>query len=122
MAQSASKRKRHTAILEFIRARRAYSQDELRPLLRERGFDVTQATFSRDLRELREHAVPAGGGRWLAGLTGSILLETSTRRQGWDGQRQCLLSLPLSPRLGVPVASPAGDKNSEANLRYRFHA
>lgn len=62
MPQSASKRKRHTAILELIRARRVHSQDELRLLLRERGFDVTQATLSRDLRELRVAKVPHGQG------------------------------------------------------------
>jgi transcriptional regulator of arginine metabolism len=44
--------RRHTAILELIRAERIGSQEELRELLAERGFDVTQATLSRDLRGL----------------------------------------------------------------------
>jgi transcriptional regulator of arginine metabolism len=51
--QSPAKRKRQEAILELIRTQRVRSQDELRRVLLERGFDVTQATLSRDLKELR---------------------------------------------------------------------
>lgn len=53
---------RHDAILELIRTRRVHSQDELRRLLRERGLDVTQATLSRDLRELRVAKLPHATG------------------------------------------------------------
>lgn len=48
-----SKRDRHTALLEIIRDQQVNSQDALRDLLADRGFDVTQATVSRDIRELR---------------------------------------------------------------------
>ncbi|NIN70699.1 MAG: arginine repressor [Gemmatimonadetes bacterium] len=57
-----SKMKRHEAILELIRTRRVHSQDELRLLLRERGLEVTQATLSRDLRELRVAKLPRAEG------------------------------------------------------------
>jgi transcriptional regulator of arginine metabolism len=56
--QSPAKRKRQEAILELIRTQRVRSQDELRRVLLERGFDVTQATLSRDLKELRVAKVP----------------------------------------------------------------
>jgi transcriptional regulator of arginine metabolism len=56
--QSPAKRKRQEAILEIIRTQRVHSQDELRRELLERGFDVTQATLSRDLKELRVAKVP----------------------------------------------------------------
>ncbi len=62
MPQSAGKRQRHSLILELIRTRRVHSQDELRRLLRERGLDVTQATLSRDLRELRVAKLPHSAG------------------------------------------------------------
>ncbi len=62
MAHSPAKRKRHEAILELVRTRRVHSQDELRLLLHERGVEVTQATLSRDLRELRMAKVPHAEG------------------------------------------------------------
>lgn len=57
-----SKMKRHQAILELIRTQRVHSQDELRLLLSERGLEVTQATLSRDLRELRVAKLPHAEG------------------------------------------------------------
>lgn len=56
------KRERHAAILELIRSRKVRSQEELRRLLGKRGFRVTQATLSRDLRELRVVKVPHAEG------------------------------------------------------------
>jgi len=46
------KTQRHAAILRVVRDRRIESQDELRQALVEEGFVVTQATLSRDIREL----------------------------------------------------------------------
>jgi transcriptional regulator of arginine metabolism len=46
------KRTRQTAILELIGRHQVASQDELRKLLLGRGWDVAQATLSRDLREM----------------------------------------------------------------------
>jgi transcriptional regulator of arginine metabolism len=48
----ANKRARQATVRELIEARGVGSQEELRKLLRQRGWDVTQATLSRDLREL----------------------------------------------------------------------
>ena len=47
-----SKRERHEAIRELVQSHRVASQEQLRELLLERDFDVTQATVSRDIREL----------------------------------------------------------------------
>ena len=47
------KTKRHAKILELIRGQAIDTQEELLRQLREGGFDVTQATVSRDIRELR---------------------------------------------------------------------
>ncbi len=57
-----SKRERQTAIMEVIREHRITSQEGLRELLMERGIDVTQATVSRDVRELRLVKVPDAEG------------------------------------------------------------
>lgn len=60
--RSVSKRERQGAILDTIRARRVTSQMELRDLLAEEGIGVTQATLSRDLRDLRLVKVPGADG------------------------------------------------------------
>ncbi|HYF38412.1 MAG TPA: arginine repressor [Gemmatimonadales bacterium] len=46
------KTQRHAAILRVVRERRIESQDDLRQALADSGFVVTQATLSRDIREL----------------------------------------------------------------------
>jgi transcriptional regulator of arginine metabolism len=58
-----SKRERQAAILGVIRSHRISSQEELRErLLRDADIDVTQATVSRDIRELRLVKVPGADG------------------------------------------------------------
>ena len=47
------KQKRHSKIIEIISKYDIDTQDELIARLRESGFDVTQATISRDIRELK---------------------------------------------------------------------
>lgn len=47
------KQSRHEKILELIARHEVGTQEELLRLLRQDGFDVTQATVSRDIKELR---------------------------------------------------------------------
>lgn len=47
------KARRHAKILELISSNAIETQDELLNLLSESGFPVTQATISRDIKELR---------------------------------------------------------------------
>lgn len=58
----ANKQERQAAILEAIGSRPVGSQRELQKLLLQRGWDVTQATLSRDLHELRVARVPGTEG------------------------------------------------------------
>ncbi|HWZ12070.1 MAG TPA: hypothetical protein VNX22_02905 [Acidobacteriaceae bacterium] len=51
---------RHNAIRTLIAEKAVSSQDELRRKLLRRGFDVTQATLSRDIHELRLAKGPNG--------------------------------------------------------------
>ena len=57
-----SKRERHAQILDVIKENRVSSQEALRELLLDRGTEVTQATLSRDIRELRLVKVPDADG------------------------------------------------------------
>ena len=47
-----TKARRQSAVLDAIRRQPVRSQEQLRRLLRASGFDVTQATLSRDVRDL----------------------------------------------------------------------
>jgi len=51
---------RHNAIRELVASAGVTSQDELRRKLVRRGFDVTQATLSRDIHEMRLYKGPNG--------------------------------------------------------------
>ena len=63
----ANKTERQNVIRELIAARPVGSQEELRKLLRQRGWDVTQSTLSRDLREMRLARVSSPeGARYVA--------------------------------------------------------
>lgn len=54
---------RREAVRRLIRGGQVGTQEELRELLLEQGFDVTQATLSRDLQKLsaRRVSLPEGG-------------------------------------------------------------
>lgn len=47
------KKRRHKLILDLIEQYDIGTQEELLALLRDKGYDVTQATVSRDVKELR---------------------------------------------------------------------
>jgi transcriptional regulator of arginine metabolism len=51
---------RHNAIRELVASAAVTSQDELRRKLVRRGFDVTQATLSRDIHEMHLYKGPNG--------------------------------------------------------------
>ena len=60
------KHARQAAILDLVAVHVVGSQEELRQLLRKRGVDVTQATLSRDLRDLGLARVSTeDGGRYV---------------------------------------------------------
>ena len=53
--------RRHNEIIELIKTREVGTQEELSDLLKSKGYDVTQATISRDIRELNLTKVNSGG-------------------------------------------------------------
>lgn len=61
------KSRRQAAILQIIREREVRTQEELAALLRQMGMEVTQATVSRDIKELGlvKEPVPGGGYRYV---------------------------------------------------------
>ncbi|MBI4501853.1 MAG: arginine repressor [Gemmatimonadetes bacterium] len=69
------KSQRRAAIMGIVRRTRVHSQEQLRELLHDEGIDVTQATLSRDIRELRlaKVAHPAGGSYYAPSSDGDHL-------------------------------------------------
>ena len=67
------KTQRHAAIVRIIRRDTVGSQEQLRELLRAEGFEVTQATLSRDIRELglAKVAAPDGGSHYAESAEGT---------------------------------------------------
>jgi transcriptional regulator of arginine metabolism len=59
-AETEMKPERHTVIREIVASTPVASQHQLRRKLVRRGFDVTQATLSRDIREMRLYKGPGG--------------------------------------------------------------
>ena len=57
------KAERHAKIIELIRKHNIETQEELADKLNEEGYNVTQATVSRDIRELKLTKVADGAGR-----------------------------------------------------------
>ena len=63
------KKKRQEALLEVIDRHEIDTQDELITRLRDCGYDVTQATVSRDIRELKLSKIQRGSRQIYASLT-----------------------------------------------------
>ncbi len=57
------KKTRHRQIVDIISKYDIETQEELAKYLKEAGFDVTQATISRDIRELKLSKVSGGNGK-----------------------------------------------------------
>src|SRR5471032_549525 len=73
------KQERQQVIQELVATRSVGSQEELRQLLAERGWDVTQSTLSRDMHDLRLARVPTPGGvRYTTAETASVAENRAT--------------------------------------------
>lgn len=57
------KKSRQSKIIEIIQKYDVDTQEELAKRLSDAGYDVTQATISRDIRELKLSKIPTGGGK-----------------------------------------------------------
>ena len=72
------KTRRHAKILDIITHNEVETQEELQSFLQEAGFSVTQATVSRDIKELRLVKTPgaSGGYRYTTAKRGTELISS----------------------------------------------
>lgn len=62
---------RHQKIMEIIQSNEVETQEELCDLLSKAGFSVTQATISRDIKQLNLHKVTSTSGKQCYSAAGS---------------------------------------------------
>jgi len=105
-----SRQKRRKLLLELISRDEIASQNQLRRRLTKLGFEVNQATLSRDLRELGVIKIPLGstGSRYV--LPGT---EAPSRRQYEETFRRLVLSVEISRNMMVLKTGP-GDAQAAA--------
>lgn len=106
------KKNRHGKIVELIAEYDLETQEELAEKLRQEGYDVTQATVSRDIRELNLSKVPIGGGRQKYALLREQHGEMSDKyarvlREGMSGMEmaQSILVVKTVPGMAMAVAA-----------------
>lgn len=68
------KAQRHRKIVDIIEKKAIETQDELAEELRREGYHVTQATISRDIKELRLVKISTGDNRYRYAVPGDRLL------------------------------------------------
>lgn len=72
------KQKRHTAILELIEKHEIETQEDLAELLTKEGYNVTQATISRDIKALRLIKIVGSSGAYKYAKAGSKKISDET--------------------------------------------
>ncbi len=75
------KKRRHAKILELVNAKDIETQEELQSYLLKCGFEVTQATISRDIKELRLVKELSDRGRYVYS-TGQKSSNNAVKRTG----------------------------------------
>ncbi len=120
------KNQRHNAILEIISSREVETQEDMIECLRARGYDVTQATVSRDIRELKltktlspsgtyryvKHQVPHHGDNIISNKVLKLNNAVSDSIISIDYSANIVV-LKTSPGLGMAVASGIDAMNME---------
>jgi len=98
------KARRQAKILEVIKNRVIETQEELAAALGEEGIPVTQATISRDIKELQLNKVPTPDGRYRYALPDEVGIGA------WDKRRrifrESVLSIDFSGNLVVIKSLP----------------
>ena len=100
-----NKKNRLQVIVELIKTQCIGSQDELARILAERGYKVTQATLSRDLKQLRTTKVATDMGNYMYIIPDSNNLHDTMLSQGQSmahaGQHSGFISIQFTGHCAV---------------------
>ena len=110
------KEKRHDSIKDIVSKNDIESQDQILKKLEELGFTLTQATLSRDIRELKIAKTPDSAGDYYYRLPGVKLPQPSSSRHGMTSSfvRHGIINIEFSGQLAV-IKTPAGYANGIAH-------
>lgn len=103
-----SKYDRLAMVRELVTTATVSSQEELLTQLQQRGFSVTQATLSRDIKELKIAKVPdaAGGYRYMIQEAHAVAMPHQPSIDGANLLRAGVHSLEFSGQLAVVKTRP----------------
>ena len=116
------KRFRYTKIKEIVQSRPIETQEELAKALQEEGIEVTQATVSRDIKELMLIKVPTSDGHYRYALSPAMrttsssltrLFQSAAMRCQWFFQRLPKTSMGFLGGLPDKCRSPIANKRIE---------
>lgn len=93
-------------ILDLIRQHVIETQEELAEQLRQDGIHVTQATVSRDIKDLKLVKVPVGDGRYRYALPEDQSMASQVERM-LRLMRECVVSIDYSENILVLLTLPA---------------
>lgn len=103
------KEKRQKAIEEILTSESIENQEDLLLLLQEQGFNLTQATLSRDFREMKVAKTPDAFSRYYYRMPDFRLPQTDTGRYGMTSSfsRHGIINIEFSGQFAV-IKTPAG--------------
>ena len=98
---------RQVTIRKIVGNNRVTSQEQLLMLLKREGFDMTQATLSRDIKALKIGKTPDPQGGYVYVLTGRQPMESETKLTGANYLADGFLSIDFSGNMAVIKTKPA---------------
>ncbi|GEM_PF-67536 len=101
-----SKYQRHSEIREIIASGNINSQNELLDILTAKGHMITQATLSRDLKELKASKVPGEKGNYKYVIADELLAKKPLMSYGGYNMSG-FISIEFSKNLGIIKTMPA---------------
>lgn len=103
------KQERQEAISEILSKHDIDSQEEVLSLLTDKGFELTQATLSRDFREMMVAKTPDASGNYYYRLPGLHLPQTKSEKFGMATSfyRQGMINIEFSGQM-VVIKTPGG--------------
>lgn len=103
------KQERQSAIEKILASASIDSQEELLQRLKAEGFELTQATLSRDFREMKIAKTPDKAGNYTYRLPSMHLPQTRTEKYGMMTAfaRQGVLNIEFSGQIAV-IKTPGG--------------
>ncbi len=109
------KERRQKTIEDLLSSKDIEAQDELLEMLAEQGFSITQATLSRDFREMKIAKTPNSQGQYFYRLPGIKLPQPKSTRHGLTSTfiRNGIINIEFSGQMAV-IKCPAGYANGIA--------